>query len=89
MSNFTFNLELVPTTLINRHLKFIGEYIGVENITTHCARHSFAYPDYTKNPNIKAMQQVLGHSDVSITQNYIDELTGDSLDNYVDNIFND
>ena len=59
------------TRSINHHMGKIGENIGVGNITTYTARHSFATVLKRAGGNIAFISESLGHSDVKVTENYL------------------
>jgi len=49
----------------------IGKNIGVGNISTYTARHSFATVLKRSGSNIAFISESLGHSDIKITENYL------------------
>lgn len=69
------------TSYINANLKDIANDACIStHITTHIARHSFASAVQKKTKDVKAIQEALGHSDVKITQRYLDELNVENQD---------
>ena len=59
------------TAVINRRLKQIAEKVGIEkNLSTHVGRHSFATALITNNIPLLVIKELLGHSDVRMTQIY-------------------
>lgn len=56
---------------INKRMKLIGEEIGIENITTYTARHSFASTLKRKGANISYISDCLGHTDIRTTESYL------------------
>lgn len=59
------------TAIINKQLKRIAEKVGIEkNISTHCARHSYATALLTSDIPLPVIKEMLGHSDIKVTQIY-------------------
>jgi integrase len=59
------------TAIVNRKLKNIAERAGInKNISTHTARHTFATTLLTKGADLPTISDLLGHSDIRVTQIY-------------------
>lgn len=59
------------TAIINKNLKKIAKKAEIQkNISTHIGRHTFAYLMVAKNVNPFIMKELLGHSDIRVTQIY-------------------
>ena len=59
------------TTIINKNLKRVAVRAGInKNLSTHVARHSFATALITKGADLLPVRDLLGHSDVRVTQIY-------------------
>ena len=58
-------------------IKYYGEKAGIQtDITPHTLRHSFAAHLISSGADMKAVQQILGHSDMATTQMYAAYLHG-------------
>lgn len=58
----------------HRHPDYIGKRISAllgDGFTTHQLRHWFATTTYARCKDIRAVQELLGHADISTTQTYI------------------
>lgn len=58
-------------TLMNIYTKQLGRLLGIGNITTYTARHSFATVLKRSGANIAYISESLGHSSLKITENYL------------------
>ena len=72
IDNIFVNKNGVP---LNRQIihKMISEYArkcGLEGVSPHTLRHSFATHLVQNNADIRSVQQMLGHADISTTQIY-------------------
>lgn len=56
----------------NQKMKIIGATVGIYNITTYTARHSFATILKRKGVNIAYISESLGHTSLNTTQAYLD-----------------
>jgi site-specific recombinase XerD len=74
------------TAVINRYLKIIAGMADIDKkITTHVARHTFAYLADQYGMTGKRIQDMLEHSDLKTTENYIHDLKrSDVLDKTFD-----
>ncbi len=59
------------TRAINRRMSEIGGNLGVGNISTYTARHSFATVLKRAGANIAYISESLGHQDLKTTENYL------------------
>ena len=59
------------TTILNKKIKRISKLAGIQkNVSTHTGRHTFATTLVTNNVDIYTVKELLGHSNVTITQIY-------------------
>ncbi len=56
---------------INNRLKKIADELGIGHLSTVYARHSYATIMKNSGASTEYIQEMLGHSDVSVTQNYL------------------
>ena len=59
------------TRAINKRMKEVGEKLGIGNISTYTARHSFATVLKRAGANIAYISESLGHQDLKTTENYL------------------
>lgn len=59
------------TRAINKRMKEVGEKLGLGNISTYTARHSFATVLKRAGANIAYISESLGHQDLKTTENYL------------------
>ncbi len=74
------------TALVNKYLKILADMCEIDKVlTTHVARHTFAYLADQSGMTAKRIQDLLNHSDLKTTQNYIHDLNNsDMLDKTMD-----
>lgn len=75
------------TAVVNKYLKIIAGMIGSEkNLTSHVARHTFAYLADQFGMSATRIKDFLNHHDLQTTMNYINDLNKDDiLDKEMDN----
>lgn len=59
------------THLMNNKMKAIGAKLGIGNISTYTARHSYASVLKRSGANIAFISESLGHSDIHTTSSYL------------------
>jgi integrase len=59
------------TRAINRRMSIIGANLGIGNISTYTARHSFATVLKRAGTNIAYISESLGHKDLKTTEHYL------------------
>jgi len=74
---------------VNTYLKRILKKAGVDpdGVSMHVARHSFADLARRTSGDIHAIMQMLGHSDVRVTQVYLSSLDLDAVDQLADQMW--
>jgi len=60
--------------VMNKKLRAIAKATGLPPISSYSARHSFASVLMTNKTNLKLISQLLGHSRLSTTENYLKDL---------------
>lgn len=68
----------------NSRLKRIAGDIGVEKITSHVSRHSFAYYMLDSGATVEEISHALNHSTIEQTQNYLKQFPSKFSDVAVD-----
>lgn len=68
----TEQLFTISERAVQKQLKIVADYLGIENISTHSFRKLFATTVYTdSNHNIELVRELLQHSSTVTTQRYI------------------
>jgi integrase len=55
----------------NSRLKRIARDLGIDKITSHVSRHSFAYYMLFTGASVEEISHALGHASIEITQHYL------------------
>lgn len=76
-------------TMVNKQLKNIAFSFRIEPFSFGSARHTFAYTFKTATGDIHKVSKALGHSNVSITENYLKKFKSEELYADTDNFFNE
>lgn len=71
---------------MNLKLKEACKLAGISVITSHVARHTFAYLAQDAGYSILELQQALNHSKPEITAGYVGRLKGDKMDSKRNNL---
>jgi len=75
--------QLIKT--INKYMKRIALNTGInKNVTTYFARHSFATILKRSGADISMISDLLGHSNLSITESYLDSFENDQIKEQTD-----
>lgn len=79
----------IVNSLLNKKLKRIASQLGINKVVTmHIARHSFAAIADEKGLSLNDIRELLGHSNVSTTANYIKSIQkSDVLNQKVKGLF--
>lgn len=71
----------------NSRLSLMGKKLGIEtNITSYTARHSFATNLKYAGISTDIISELLGHSDLKVTQSYLKSFEDDVIDSAVDKL---
>lgn len=78
------NKKGAASTVVNEFLKIIGDMAGVQfPLKFHEARHTFAYQAKKKGVYAGVIQDALGHTDSKTTENYLNALDDDLINDAV------
>lgn len=68
------------TKIINKYIQRIAKKLEIpQHITTYSARHSFATVLKRSGADISMISDLLGHSDLKVTQNYLDSFEDEQI----------
>jgi len=81
IENWDFIVPKISPQKYNDYLKVIGGYIGVEKLTTHMARHTYATQLLNSGIPIEVVQKSLGHSSPYMTRIYAKLMDRTVIDN--------
>lgn len=80
---FTTSKQLNKT--INKYMKQIAREVGIsKEVTTYYARHSFATILKNSGTQVEMISELLGHSNVSVTENYLDSFEDEQIHKQTD-----
>lgn len=63
----------------NQQIKRICKHAGIEPLSIHKLRHTFATRCIESGMKPKTLQKILGHSDITVTMNYYVHITDDEM----------
>jgi integrase len=73
------------TELINKNMKKVCTDLKInKNVTTYFARHSFATVLKRSGAKIEMISELLGHSSVDVTENYLDSFEKEQIQKETD-----
>lgn len=76
--------------VINIHLKILAQKAGItKNISFHLARHTFAHIASQTDIGVYNISQLLKHSSIAMTQNYLNDLNESARDMCLSRVFID
>lgn len=85
---FMFNKIESRICIYNGGLKLIALKAKIKkSISSHVARHSFADMARKKGASIYDISKMLGHSNITVTQNYIKSLDIEAMDKAMEEVF--
>ncbi len=68
------------TKTINKYVKQIAKEVGIDKkVATYFARHSFAYVLKRSGAKIELISELLGHSNVAVTESYLDSFEKEQI----------
>lgn len=83
-----FNQVSAKNALINKYLKKLAEFAEIEKkVSLHISRHSFAKIAKQKGTDTLKLKDLLAHSSVKITENYMGSFDTSENDKAIQNIF--
>lgn len=71
------NGKLLPNSNYDRYLEKICDKAGIERISMHTLRHTFATRCIESGMKPKTLQKILGHANISMTMDLYVHVTGD------------
>lgn len=75
-------------SLINIQLKILAKKAGVtKNVSCHIARHTFANLASQTDIGVYNISQLMRHSSIAMTQNYLNDLNETARDKYLKQVF--
>ena len=74
---------------IQRSNENLCKKLGIKSHGMHAYRHTFATKLLEKSTDFKSVQQIMGHSNISITQNIYNHSTSERKRNIIDSAFNE
>jgi len=73
------------TKIINKYIKLIVKELGInKEVTTYFARHSFATVLKRSGVKIEMISELLGNSNVGVTENYLDGFENEEIQKNTD-----
>jgi len=71
------------TKIINKYMKRMGKALNIDlTLTTYVARHSFATVLKRGGAPLQVISEMLGHTDLKTTENYLDSFDDEMLEGY-------
>ena len=68
-----YNKTASQNAIINKQLKEVSKKLDIREFSFHSARHTFAYLSRKEKTDIYLISRCLGHSSLSITEQYLRE----------------
>lgn len=73
------NRKESSNAIVNKSLKMVAEECKIPSINFHEARHTFAYHARRNGFDVFEISKALGHSSISITQNYLNDFGNEEI----------
>lgn len=74
--------NVYPNQKINEYLKVCAAHVGInKRISMHVGRHTFAILGLKSGINLSTLQALLGHSDIRVTQIYLNHYNHEIFEN--------
>jgi site-specific recombinase XerD len=74
--------------MVNANLKRVAIICGIEtNLSTHIARHTFAFLTLKRNVSHAVIKDALGHSSIKTTEGYLESLSDDDINKAVRGLY--
>jgi len=67
-----FDIDITRQT-VHRHIKQIGEGLGISNLGAHSMRKTYAYQKLRETQLLEEVQKALNHRHISTTVSYLEE----------------
>ena len=70
LEKYDYQLPIISNMKYNDYLKVVAAMAGVQPLTSHMGRHTFAVYALNKGVPIEVVSKILGHTDIKTTSIY-------------------